>query len=731
MARRLLFLLIFLVHLTVSMAIHRQWSVNDGLPTGEIHQIIELPNRQILVNCEGAFCLFDGKTFNTITCDHRRCPHMPHFAKRYIHLWQGDSLLWLHDLYRLYLFDARTCTFRYDIEPRLKKNHTLQEFADGNTIPKPYSKDIRQIIDSLRLHDNTTAAKDWQGGIWIGTRTNDIIYISPLRTEIQISKDEALFRLTRSMTDSQGRSWICSNNGLFCHTGKETECFHMGNTHGLTHNNFNFIAELPDHRFLVCHNLNQLGYLDPEHLEFTSLRDKIPALGTYRHLIGACSIAPNQTIVYSQNGAFLLDTRTDTISAFPFTEAIEKHSYKYNCMLLDAKGILWIGTQNGLFAVEKENCRRIRHLANHCIRSLVADANGNIWAGTACGISRITPYVINYGPDDGMPTTPMLDRAGFLKPDSTLVFSCSDSSVVTFRPEHLSRQMQPLSVVLTAISVNDEPYPVGDAKNGLSLSYNQNYLTFRFSALNYATPSHTRYRYRLHGLENKWNTYADTDGSLGIVTYRALSPGTYTFEVQAAIDNDSWGPLLQQDVVIRPPFWLTWWAKAIYIMAFLLTLSVLLHSYLKKKKARLEHENDNRVNRLFELREEARHQFAESTNIDPQRISVNNEEEEFVKRMLHAIENHLDDDNYGVDQLAADVCMSRSALYTRLRNMLGITPSDFIRNIRLKHAAQLLSDTQIPINDIASRVGYNTHKAFATNFKKLFGCLPSEYRGNR
>lgn len=204
--------------------------------------------------------------------------------------------------------------------------------------------------------------------------------------------------------------------------------------------------------------------------------------------------------------------------------------------------------------------------------------------------------------------------------------------------------MHPLSVVLTAISVNDEPYPVGDAKKGLSLSYNQNYLTFRFSALNYATPSHTRYRYRLSRtgkqMEYLCRHRRKPRNRLPIAPFL---PASYTFEVQAAIDNDSWGPLLQQDVVIRPPFWLTWWAKAIYIMAFLLTLSVLLHSYLKKKKARLEHENDNRVNRLFELREEARHQFAESTNIDPQRISVNNEEEEFVKRMLHAIENHLDD----------------------------------------------------------------------------------------
>lgn len=719
------------MHLTLSMAIHRQWTAADGLPTGEIHQIIELPNRQMLVNCEGAFCLFNGKTFNAITCDRRHCPPMPHFVKRYVHLWQGDSLLWLHDLYRLYLFDARTLTFRYDMESRIKDNRTLQYFARGNTEPEPYSEKIWQIIDSLNIKDNTTATTDWQGGIWIGTRTHDIIYISPVQEGARTSKDEELFMLTRSMPDSKGQFWRCTNEGLFCSNGKKTECYHMGNTSGLTHNSINFITELPDRRLLVCHNLNQLGYLDPERREFISLRYKLPAIGLYRHLVGACPINLNQTIVYSQNGAFLLDIKADTLTAFPYTEAIEKYSCKYNCMYRDIKGRIWIGTQSGLFVIEKGKCSRIGHLANNCIRSLQSDADGNIWAGTACGISRVTPSVINYGPDDGIPAASMMDRASFLTSDNTLVFACSDSTVVTFQPEQLENRSRPLPVVFTAITVNDEPYPLGKKEKTLSLPYHRNYLTFQFSALNYATPSHTRYRYRLHGLDNEWETYTHTDGSLGTVVYRALPPGTYTFEVQATIDNGTWGPLLQQNISIHPPFWLSWWAKTFYVTAFLLAISVSFHSYLKRKKAKLEYENDNRVNQLFELREEARHQFAESTCIDPQKIGVNSEEELFVKQMLHAIEAHMDDDAYGVDQLAADAGMSRSALYTKLRNMLGITPSDFIRNIRLKHAARLLSDTQLPINDIATRIGYNTHKAFAANFKKLFGCLPSEYRGNR
>ena len=154
----------------------------------------------------------------------------------------------------------------------------------------------------------------------------------------------------------------------------------------------------------------------------------------------------------------------------------------------------------------------------------------------------------------------------------------------------------------------------------------------------------------------------------------------------------------------------------------------LLNYYLKRKRAALERENDERVNRLFELRDQARHQFAESTAIDPQKISTNIEEEELVKRMLAAIDANLDNEDYGVDQLARDVAMSRSSLYDKLRNMLGISPADFIRNVRLKHAAELLTNTNLSIAEVSERVGFNSPRIFSSNFKKMFGLLPSAYR---
>ena len=260
-----------------------------------------------------------------------------------------------------------------------------------------------------------------------------------------------------------------------------------------------------------------------------------------------------------------------------------------------------------------------------------------------------------------------------------------------------------------------------------SLSYTQNNLSFYFSTLNYATPSHDSYRYRLRGLEIDWNICCDGKGQ-GTANYKALPPGEYIFEVQASTASGEWGPITEQPIVIRPPLWLTWWAKIIYAFVALLGFIGIMSLYLKKKRARLIAENDARVNRLFELREEARHQFAESANISPDKIAINAEEEKLVSQMLKAIEAHIDNEQYNADLLARDVAMSRASLYKKLQTILGITPTDFIRNVRLKRAAQLLASTQLSINEIADRVGFITARNFSTQFKNMFGVTPSEYR---
>ena len=97
------FLCLFMLLLCARMQAQlRNYGHDKGLTTGEVAQVIELPNRQILVNTVGDFKIFDGETFVQLPCRADSLHSLPAFG-RYGHLWQGDSLLWLCDFHYLYL----------------------------------------------------------------------------------------------------------------------------------------------------------------------------------------------------------------------------------------------------------------------------------------------------------------------------------------------------------------------------------------------------------------------------------------------------------------------------------------------------------------------------------------------------------------------------------------------------------------------------------------------------
>ena len=692
--KRIIFLMIWGLTVWASaVSGQRHWTAADGLPTGEVRQIVELPGGQMLVNCEGVFCISNGRSFDVVSCDQHRAWPLPRYTNRYGHLWEGDSVLWLHDFYRIYRFNARRRAFDDDVAGRLDGRLQKALLSDSSDTPRPTEAQHR-LMDSLHIHDVTLATADRQGGLWMGTRSNGIIYLPPHRVKAEIhTGDDPLIALARGASMRSGRTM--------------------------------FAIPLADGRQLRCDSLCLLSYYLPEEQLSVSLNDKLPALNQYRYMVGACPLEDGLVAVYTQNGIFLLDTRADALLPFPKAGEIERYSSKYNCMLRNREGRLWIGTQNGLFSLSGDTVgiTRISGLANNCIRSLVLDADGNVWAGTSYGISRITPTVVNLGADDGIPSSAMMDRAALLLDDGRLVFAAGGGLAVAFRPEEIVGEEGSLPVVITGMMLNGEPVSSMDS----GLSYSQNNLTFQFSTLNYATPSHDRYRYRLGGLERDWNVCGDGSGQ-GSVSYKALPPGSYVFEVQASAASGVWGAATEQAFVIRPPWWLTWWMKTACCLLALFLVACMIAFYLKKKKAKLERENDARVNRLFELRDQARHHFAESSNIAPDKITVNAEEEKLVSQILKAIEAHLDDEGYNADQLARDVAMSRASLYKKLQTMLGITPTDFIRNVRLKRAARLLADTQLPVSDIAARVGFVTARNFSSSFKKMFGLTPSDYR---
>ena len=76
-------------------------------------------------------------------------------------------------------------------------------------------------------------------------------------------------------------------------------------------------------------------------------------------------------------------------------------------------------------------------------------------------------------------------------------------------------------------------------------------------------------------------------------------------------------------------------------------------------------------------------------------------------------------------------CMSQSTLYRKIKSLTGLSLTAFIRSIRLKQAAFLISTTDTKLSYICYEVGFNDYKYFKTSFKQQFNCLPSKYKNSK
>ncbi|MDE5953819.1 MAG: helix-turn-helix domain-containing protein [Duncaniella sp.] len=99
-----------------------------------------------------------------------------------------------------------------------------------------------------------------------------------------------------------------------------------------------------------------------------------------------------------------------------------------------------------------------------------------------------------------------------------------------------------------------------------------------------------------------------------------------------------------------------------------------------------------------------------------------------IDKIVSEIDSHLDDPNLNVEKLCQEVGLSRAHLNRKMKELFGLTPSEFIRNVRLRKACELLRQPDIDISQIAYSVGFSSQPHFSTAFKRFTGISPTEYR---
>lgn len=134
-----------------------------------------------------------------------------------------------------------------------------------------------------------------------------------------------------------------------------------------------------------------------------------------------------------------------------------------------------------------------------------------------------------------------------------------------------------------------------------------------------------------------------------------------------------------------------------------------------------------RIEKLIEQQEKRKQEFRKNIEVNPSAITITSVDELLIQKSLEYLEKNMDNPEYGVEELSRDLGMARMSLYRKLQSITGDTPTDFIRSIRLKRAAQLLQGSQLPIVEVANRVGFSSPSYFSKCFKEMFGMLPKQY----
>lgn len=135
----------------------------------------------------------------------------------------------------------------------------------------------------------------------------------------------------------------------------------------------------------------------------------------------------------------------------------------------------------------------------------------------------------------------------------------------------------------------------------------------------------------------------------------------------------------------------------------------------------------SQVQNLIRTRDQYKKRFQSDMDLHAAELKFPSIDEQFIQKVIACIEEHLDDSHLDAEHIAKDIGVSRIQLYRKIKVLTNQTVNQFIKSIRLKHAAGLLLESTYTISEIAYQTGFSAPNHFATYFKEYFGSTPSEY----
>lgn len=445
-------------------------------------------------------------------------------------------------------------------------------------------------------------AADMNNGMVNLSFSKGVYVLDPLRNSLLPLPGLEMGRdFIKSFVDSKGRVWFGTfRNGIFLKEGTKVSHFVQegGESKDVDYHIVRSFAEDDRHRIWVCYH-GGVGWFDERSHRIVPLHNPC--------FVGNTSI---NAILFDKEHRLWAATNKGLI----MNKQVRLRQV-CKALAIDARGFIWVGTLNGVYVLDPSKDRVYRFgkeegMSNEMIQDVIVDKVGDVWATTANGLCRFhathsseSPFVLTMF--DGQNK---LDDAKFLPQTAAHVgngklFFGTTSGFYIVEPKEVKEMRYSGHPIFTSLTVNNQVMAAGKEYNGrvilpfaisatrkVTFKHDENFIAIQFSGLNFDMPHHTYYKYRLKGLNKEWVETSPQDG-IGRVNYTDLAPGDYTLEVYSAGFNKVWSKHpATLEIEVLAPLWATWWAKTLYLLAFMALIVLGVRWKIEQNRKRLEDE---------------------------------------------------------------------------------------------------------------------------------------------
>lgn len=512
--------------------------------------------------------------------------------------------------------DLRTAKIHTIIQDR-QGNMWFSLYQNGVLMSPPVSNSFRNMVfnpfrpeKSIGNHCVLSFLKDKKDQLWIGTDGGGLYKFDKHGNLIRHylhtrSSGDLPGNVVLSLfEDSKGRIW----------TGLYLQCMHRYDPQS-----DRFVPVVPANRELltditvfaedkkgnlwtgsmgkgVCMYQAEKDQATPYQFSFGSDDNQILSNYVYSLIIDR-----NQSIwIGSSEGLNRLNPETGKITYHTVKDSMKADKVVYS--LLEDAGNLWVGTRSGLILFNPVTGKAVTYkrqngLPNDVICGIEKDRNDDLWISTNMGLSMFdkkTNTFSNYFLHDGLSDNEFRRGAHFMTLEGELFFG-GINGVTYFFPQKQHADHQLLNLMFTNLFVYNQKITPRDKTDRiltkdlnytdkLKLPYSTKNFTIGFIAVEFNNPGKVTYLVKMEGFDPDWKTVPMENHS---ATYTNLNPGAYTFKVKAFIGNEEAKEKVIQ-IEITPPFWLSWQAKVLYAIAFLLIVYFAYRVFVSRLNKRKE-----------------------------------------------------------------------------------------------------------------------------------------------